>query len=71
MIARFMPARERILKALPDCQNPRHVEALMRLHNDKINWWSQRTFARAAAAAARLAAADPVHAERIAQALRI
>lgn len=66
MLASFLPARRRILKALPDCKNARHVEALMVAEHGELNWWSQRAFAKAAQAAAGRAAADPVNAERVA-----
>lgn len=68
MLTCFMPTRERILKTMPDC-NPRHVQALMESQHGELNWWLQRAFAKAVAEAAERAAADPVEAERIAQAL--
>jgi hypothetical protein len=69
MFTFLMPAHARILKALPNCQNARHVEALMVAEHGEINWWSQRVFAKAAAAAAQRAAADPINAERIASSI--
>lgn len=69
MLACFLSARRRILKALPDCPNVRHVEALMLAEHGEINWWSQRHFAAAARRAAERAAADLVNAERVALAI--
>lgn len=68
MLACFLSPRARILKAIPDCPNARHVEALMLAEHGELNWWSQHAFAEAARAAAARAAADPVNAERVAQA---
>lgn len=66
MLTCFLPARRRIMKAIPDCPNARHVEALMAAEHGELNWWSQRLFARAARRAAERAAANPVNAERVA-----
>jgi hypothetical protein len=69
MFAFLMPARDRIRRAIPGCPNARHVEAVMRAEHGELNWWSQSRFAQAARAAAICAAADPVAAERVAQAI--